>query len=60
MSKCMKNMNEMKERDPEAYKCSAKLIASKKLTGSLDTAMIAISVCDKHNPRKKGKKIDDD
>ena len=52
--KCLKNMNEIKERDPEAYKCAAKVI--QKLS-SLDTAFLAISVCDKN---KKKKSADDD
>ncbi|MGZ3420281.1 MAG: hypothetical protein ACXVEF_36310 [Polyangiales bacterium] len=43
MSKCMDRMNEMKERDPEAYKCAARTVA--KLT-SIDTALLAVSVCD--------------
>jgi hypothetical protein len=58
--KCLKNMNEMKERDPEAYKCAAKVI--QKLS-SLDTAFLAISVCDKNKPKKGAdddKKSDDD
>ena len=52
--KCLKNMNEMKERDPDAYKCTAKVI--QKLS-SLDTAFSAIALCDYKN---KGKKTDDD
>lgn len=54
--KCLKNMNEMKERDPEAYKCTAKVIAK---LSNLDTAFMAISVCDKNKP-KKGADDDDD
>jgi hypothetical protein len=54
MSKCLANMNEMKTRDPEAYKCAAKTIAK---LDSLDTAFLAISVCDPNNP--KNKKDDD-
>jgi hypothetical protein len=52
--KCLKNMNEMKERDPEAYKCTAKVIAK---LSNLDTAFMAISVCDKNKPKKSA---DDD
>lgn len=63
MSKCIKNMNEMKERDPAAYKCAAKIVAK---MSSLDTAFLAISVCDKDKPKKsaddddKDSKSDDD
>jgi len=61
--KCLKNMNEMKERDPEAYKCTAKVIAK---LSSLDTAFMAISICDKNKPKKSAdddedkKKTDDE
>ena len=61
--KCLKNMNEMKERDAEAYKCTAKVIAK---LSSLDTAFMAISICDKYKPKKSAdddddkKKSDDD
>ena len=61
--KCLKNMNEMKERDAEAYKCTAKVIAK---LSSLDTAFMAISICDKNKPKKSAdddddkKKSDDD
>src|SRR5262245_26549338 len=41
MSKCLANMNEMKQRDPEAYKCAAKTIDK---LDDLDTAFLAISV----------------
>lgn len=54
MSKCVDNMNEMKQRDPQAYKCAAKVIAK---LSSLDTAFLAISVCDKDKPKKSA---DDD
>ena len=57
MSKCLTNMNEMKQRDPEAYKCAAKTIAK---LDSLDTAFLAISVCDPNNPKDKKKDDDDD
>jgi hypothetical protein len=43
MTKCMDRMNEMKERDPEAYKCTARTVA--KLT-NIDTALLAVSICD--------------
>jgi hypothetical protein len=49
MDKCLENMKEMKERDPEAYKCTAKVIAK---LSNLDTAFLAISVCDKNKPKK--------
>lgn len=49
MEKCIANMNEMKERDPEAYKCTAKTV---KALSHLDTAFLAISVCDKNAPKK--------
>jgi hypothetical protein len=52
MSKCLENMNELKARDPEAYKCAAKMVSK---LSSLDTAFLAISVCDK----SWGKKADD-
>lgn len=55
--KCLKNMNELKERDPEAYKCAAKGV--QKLS-SLDTAFLLISVCDKNKPSKSKKSDDDD
>jgi hypothetical protein len=55
-------MNEMKERDAEAYKCTAKVIAK---LSNLDTAFMAISICDKNKPKKGAddddkKKSDDD
>ena len=56
MGKCIANMNEMKQRDPEAYKCAAKTIAK---LDDLDTAFMAISVCDPNNPKNK-KSHDDD
>ena len=56
MGKCLSNMNEMKTRDPDAYKCAAKTIAK---LDDLDTAFLAISVCDPNNPKDK-KKGDDD
>jgi hypothetical protein len=43
-------MNEMKQRDPEAYKCAAKTIAK---LDNLDTAFLAISVCDPNSPKDK-------
>ena len=55
--KCLKNLNEMKERDPEAYKCTAKVIAK---LSSLDTAFLAMSVCDKNKPKKSAADDDDD
>jgi hypothetical protein len=60
--KCITNMNEMKERDAEAYKCTAKVIAK---LSNLDTAFMAISICDKNKPKKGAddddkKKSDDD
>lgn len=55
--KCLSNMNELKERDPEAYKCASKVI--QKLS-SLDTAFLAISVCDKNKPKKKAAAADED
>lgn len=57
MSKCIKNMEEMKERDPDAYKCAAKIV--KKLS-NLDTAFLAISVCDKNKPKKSSTDSDDE
>ena len=54
--KCLKNMNEMKERDAEAYKCTAKVIAK---LSSLDTAFMAISICDKNKPKKSADDDDD-
>lgn len=55
--KCIKNMTEMKERDADAYKCASKVI--QKLS-SLDTAFLAISVCDKNKPKKSAADDDDD
>ncbi|MBK7399058.1 MAG: hypothetical protein IPJ34_22930 [Myxococcales bacterium] len=55
-SKCLKSMNELKERDPDAYKCAAKTIVK---LSNLDTAFLALSVCDKNKP-KKSKSADDD
>lgn len=55
--KCLENMNEMKERDPDAYKCAAKGV--QKLS-SLDTAFLLISVCDKNKPKKSKSSDDDD
>lgn len=43
MDKCLARMNEMKERDPDAYKCAARTIAR---VTSIDTALLAVSVCD--------------
>lgn len=57
MSKCIKNMNELKERDPSAYKCAAKMVSK---LSSLDTAFLAISVCDKDKPKKSDKDDDDE
>jgi len=57
MGKCMARMNEMKDRDPDAYKCAAKTVA--KLT-SIDTALLAVSVCDQGGPSSKKKKSGDD
>lgn len=61
--KCLANMTEMKERDPDAYKCAAKIV---KGTKSLDVAFLGIGICDKNKPKKgdddteKAKKGDDD
>lgn len=60
--KCLANLNEMKERDPDAYKCAAKIVKSAK---SLDIAFLGIGICDKNKPKKdndteKAKKNDDD
>lgn len=57
MSKCLKNMNEMKERDPAAYKCAAKMVSK---LSSLDTALLGISVCDKDKPKKSDKNDDEE
>ena len=57
MDKCLKNMNEMKTRDADAYKCAAKTIAN---LDDLDTAFLAISVCDPNAPKDKKKGDDDD
>lgn len=56
-SKCLKNLNELKERDPDAYKCAAKTIVK---LDSLDAAFLALSVCDKDKPKKKKSADDDD
>lgn len=42
-ARCIARMREMKERDPDAYRCAARTVA--KLT-SLETALLAVSVCD--------------
>lgn len=57
MSKCLKNMNELKERDAEAYKCTAKLVTK---LSTLNAAFTAISVCDKNKPKKSSSDDDDD
>jgi hypothetical protein len=51
--KCMARMSEMKDRDPEAYRCTAKTVAKLQ---SIDTALLAVSVCDKGGPSSRGKK----
>jgi hypothetical protein len=43
MDKCLARMNEMRERDPDAYKCAARTVAK---LSSIDTALLAVSVCD--------------
>ena len=43
MEKCVARMTEMRERDPDAYKCAARTVA--RLT-TIDTALLAVSVCD--------------
>ena len=63
--KCLANLNEMKERDPDAYKCAAKIVKGSK---SLDVAFLGIGICDKNKPKKsddtekasKGDDEDDD
>lgn len=55
-SKCIANMTEMKERDPDAYKCAAKTVAK---LDSLDLAFKAISICDYKKPKKKASDDDD-
>ncbi len=50
MSKCLEVMSEMKERDAQAYKCAAKLVAK---LNSYDTAILAVGICDKNRPDKK-------
>jgi hypothetical protein len=55
--KCMKKLNEMKERDADAYKCAAKM--AKNMT-KFETALFAISICDKNAPSKKSSDDDDD
>lgn len=50
--KCVAKMEEMKSRDPDAYKCAAKTVKSLK---EWDLAIVAVSVCD-----PKGKDKDDD
>ncbi len=60
--KCLANLNEMKERDPDAYKCAAKIVKGSK---SLDVAFLGIGICDKNKPKKsddteKASKGDDD
>jgi len=49
--KCLKFMNELKDRDADDYKCAAKTVKS---LSSYDTAQLAIMVCDKSG-RKKDK-----
>lgn len=58
-SKCLTRMNEMKDRDADAYKCAAKRV--KGLT-NIDAALFVISICDKNGPssKKKDKDKDDD
>jgi hypothetical protein len=51
--KCIANMEEMKARDPKAYKCTAKTVTKLQ---NLDTAFLAISVCDVDRPKKSAKK----
>jgi hypothetical protein len=43
MDKCLARMNEMKERDPDAYRCTARTVSK---LSSIDTALLAVSVCD--------------
>ena len=57
MSKCLKKMRELEERDPDGYKCAAKMVSK---LSSLDTALMAISLCDKSKGQKKSSDDDDD
>ena len=50
-AKCVANMSEISARDPKAYLCLSRVIAK---VGGLDTAFLAISVCDQNNPAKIG------
>lgn len=43
MDKCLARMNEMKERDPDAYRCTARTVPK---LSSIDSALLAVSVCD--------------
>jgi hypothetical protein len=52
MDKCMARMTEMKERDPEAYKCAARTVAK---VSSIDTALLAVSICDHDGASKPPK-----
>ncbi len=56
MKKCLAKMKEMKERDPDAYKCASKMAKLSRL----DTALLGISICDKKNSKSKKKSSDDD
>jgi hypothetical protein len=42
-AKCLARMNEMKERDGDAYKCAARTVAK---LPNIETALLAVSVCD--------------
>ncbi len=57
MGKCMARMSEMKQRDPEAYKCAARTVAK---LSSIDTALLAVSVCDPGGVGAKKKKSAED
>ena len=52
-SKCMARMTEMKARDPEAYRCTARTVAK---LSSIDTALLAVSVCDQSGPSSRARK----
>ena len=43
MDKCLARMNEMRERDPDAYQCTARTVYK---LSSIDSALLAVSVCD--------------
>ena len=49
MDKCLANLEAIRARDPAAFTCVAHVVPK---LNTIDTALLAISVCDKNKPQK--------